>query len=803
MTGSTLLVPPRSAFKSREELCAFVSYKMRRATELFTFKCSLYQRELKLYLPEPVPKHRRWIDTFDSESIVTIPVSKIEKDEIELFRRYFPDDMDLDSTFPGDLLQRSFKKRISSLLTSLVNKIVFLLVLKHDTWYVHQEARDGLREYLVEKIWPKQPKMRLLYRDHVTTFVDTRIRHFRDSVGRYFRDLHANSKNGEAVASLIVTCDYKQSELDEIIKKALEEQETMFESEKQVEYVSSPKRNHDKEYSRSLLSLETSQNERKAQKSSKHDQESFGCLRSLDSRAGLGERYEEITWRSKDHRRPSLEDLELCAREIEREIESYPSSENAEKGPGQDQERRLLLKMGTRQKHKLRSKQHGKDLGLESEKGEDPDGESGCQWRDVELEKSEEPASRQGDENRGGKRPSSSLKSEQEAEAEAETELELELELGERSVSNSFSTEEANPLYSSFKRKNLSDDYMRYYSLHSKGIQVNHGSQPDFPIPPIPSIPSIQSISSSFTSTMSTSSSFCFPTSTASSFLSPNFVPGLNLITNPAQINPPIDKSSMYSSFLFPQSNLIFTTNERNSNTENSSSSNTALENNTTSNIVYRNIQADSSSASSASTENGPLYSLARNLIPESGISSNSESISLLLPVSNLDLEKKQKEVQELGSSKSSPCLESAAVDIEVKAESDTGRDLDSKSNLAAEAFGGYSTAAPIMNFPCYFGSMKDYNSVLGSQLVFPQQISSMFQPAYNVQAPHSYFIVPNFNYPIPPPYPAQGGAPHFGPYWLSSSGLSHLYPFDMSKSNCQPDINQMNQSNSVHSSNL
>ncbi|KAH8738826.1 hypothetical protein FG386_002281 [Cryptosporidium ryanae] len=239
MVGNTILVPPRSAFKSREELCAFVSYKMRRATEMFTFKCSLYQRELKLYLPEPVPKHRRWIDTFDSESIVTIPMSKIEKDEIDLFRKYYPEDMDLDSMFPGDLLQRSFKKRISSLLTSLVNKIVFLLVLKHDTWYVHQEARDGLREYLVNSIWPKQPKMRLLYRDHVTTFVDTRIRHFRDSVGRYFRDLQANSKNSEFVNSLIVTCDYKQSELDEIINKALHEQKYYFEKESNTEIVKS------------------------------------------------------------------------------------------------------------------------------------------------------------------------------------------------------------------------------------------------------------------------------------------------------------------------------------------------------------------------------------------------------------------------------------------------------------------------------------------------------------------------------------------------------------------------------------
>ncbi|OII71353.1 hypothetical protein cand_025120 [Cryptosporidium andersoni] len=242
MSTSSPIVPPRSFFKSRDELCAFVAYKMRRASEFFTFKCSLYQRELKLYLPEPVPKHRRWIDTFDSDSIVLIPFSKIEKEEIELFRKYKPPNMDLDNIFPSDMLQRSFKKRISNLLTSLVNKIVFLLVLKHDTWYVHQEARDGIREYLVNKIWPKQPHMRLVYRDHVTTFVDTRIRHFRDSVGRYFRDLQANSKNCEVVSNMIVTKNYELSELQDMISQALEEQQRLAEEDRRAEFVHSPQR---------------------------------------------------------------------------------------------------------------------------------------------------------------------------------------------------------------------------------------------------------------------------------------------------------------------------------------------------------------------------------------------------------------------------------------------------------------------------------------------------------------------------------------------------------------------------------
>lgn len=65
---------------------------------------------------------------------------------------------------------------------------MFLLVVKFDTWYIHAPAREQIREALLEFIWPDLPEMHSFFREHFTLFIDMRIRHFRDSVARYFRD---------------------------------------------------------------------------------------------------------------------------------------------------------------------------------------------------------------------------------------------------------------------------------------------------------------------------------------------------------------------------------------------------------------------------------------------------------------------------------------------------------------------------------------------------------------------------------------------------------------------------------------
>ncbi|OII72228.1 uncharacterized protein cubi_01561 [Cryptosporidium ubiquitum] len=881
MAGNALLVPPRSAFGSREELCAFVSYKMRRATELFTFKCSLYQRELKLYLPEPVPKHRRWIDTFDSESIVTIPISKIEKDEIELFRKYFPDDMDLDSIFPGDLLQRSFKKRISILLTSLVNKIVFLLVLRHDTWYVHQEARDGLREYLVEKIWPRQPKLRLLYRDHVTTFVDTRIRHFRDSVGRYFRDLHANSKNGEVIANLIVTCDYKQSELDDMIKKALEEQKTMFENEKKMEYIESPNRNnYEKSNTKSsLFSSQTEKVQNKTQKYCKNDRSS-NSHNTSSFKVELEENHEDFYIEDdlEYHEQDLEKELESyhglehqVEQELEQEVEQNPDHDIDDQNIDQDREQRLRKqRLKLRMKQKLIQKQRLKlklnnEQEQEQEQGPEKEQEQKreCERehvneRELEIEcdnlkgldeeKKEGLLEDQATYNSEFEMNEKLIKGCDEKQKSKRTlfltkRFEQESEL-EKSSNSSFN-DEKNAIYPPLKKKNKSDNNLIYPSLNNMGIS-NSNSSP--PVVSIPSIPSIQSISSNFTSTMSSSSSSLL---SPSSSLPSDLVSRLNIIPNiggypgQIQINSPIDKSSIYASFLNPHSNSVFTK-ETSTNQENLSNSNSSLESNSSSNIVYRNIQTDINNVSSTSSLSnfsisnyspksksysspdilngsiigGSMLNHYSNPISDSGLTV-SQSPGLGYGIgsglgpgpgarlglglgSGSDLVLREKKISvlnpypgsvlDLGPVASSGSNSGSEVGAEI------GLDSDSKSNPVSVGFHGYHLT-PMMNYPYFFGSIKDSNLVFGNPFIF-SQLNSGLQPACNIQAPPAYFLVPNYSYGFQSLYPTQSGLSQLNPYWFSSSDINHFCPINMSKISTQSEIDQINPNGTIQAYN-
>ncbi|KAH8584111.1 uncharacterized protein ELE39_000399 [Cryptosporidium sp. chipmunk genotype I] len=861
MTGNSLLVPPRSAFGSREELCAFVSYKMRRATELFTFKCSLYQRELKLYLPEPVPKHRRWIDTFDSESIVTIPISKIEKDEIELFRKYFPDNMDLDSIFPGDLLQRSFKKRISSLLTSLVNKIVFLLVLRHDTWYVHQEARDGLREYLVEKIWPRQPKLRLLYRDHVTTFVDTRIRHFRDSVGRYFRDLHANSKNGEIIANLIVTCDYKQSELDDMIKKALEEQKVMLENEKRMDYIESPNRTNYEKLSgkSSLLSSQTEKLKNKSNKIFKNDERPFNNCNLPDFNYELEEEHEGMDNIAREENEDFRieEDLEYHVQDLEKELESYNDLEREieqnpekykdlekdidEKYSDQIREQRLKLKL----KQKMRQKERSRlKLKHESENEDECELVLDCDNReeldeknddrrfledyieyDNEFVKDEKSMKGYG-EMQKSKRILSSQRNTSESELER--------------TSNNGIKNEKSAIHPPLKKNNKNDN-LRYSLLYNMGISnSSNNSSSVVSIPSIPSIPSIQSISTNITSTMSTSSSsssLTLPPGLASGL---NVIPSLGYCPSQIQINSPIDKSSIYASFLYPQSSSVFTR-ENIKNLESSSNSNSSLESNSSvSNIVYRNIQTDTNNVSS--TTSSLSNSSVSSSSPISKTCSRSDTLSSGSvgsgPISNSHIPSSFSDSgiaanpgfglalgmgsglgPGLGEGMGSGFGLGMGVGMGMGPGSDSGLDmkigaensLDSSSNPSSRSnqssnptslgsHGHYATL--IANYPYCFGHIKDCNSVLGSPFIFPQQLNPNLQSAHNFQVPPAYFIVPNYNYAFHSLFPTQSGLSQFNPFWFSSTNLNNFWPIDLSKVSGQSDIDQLNYNNTTQTCN-
>jgi hypothetical protein len=71
---------------------------------------------------------------------------------------------------------------------------MFLLVVEFDTWYIHAPAREQIREGLLNFIWPNLPHLHSFFRDHFSLFIEMRIRHFRDSVARYFRDRPTKSQ---------------------------------------------------------------------------------------------------------------------------------------------------------------------------------------------------------------------------------------------------------------------------------------------------------------------------------------------------------------------------------------------------------------------------------------------------------------------------------------------------------------------------------------------------------------------------------------------------------------------------------
>lgn len=88
-------------------------------------------------------------------------------------------------------------------------QIMFLLVVKFDTWYIHAPAREQIREALLEFIWPDLPELHAFFREHFTLFIDMRIRHFRDSVARYFRDRPRSDVKANGVNSANQTKQFK------------------------------------------------------------------------------------------------------------------------------------------------------------------------------------------------------------------------------------------------------------------------------------------------------------------------------------------------------------------------------------------------------------------------------------------------------------------------------------------------------------------------------------------------------------------------------------------------------------------
>jgi hypothetical protein len=65
---------------------------------------------------------------------------------------------------------------------------MLMLVIENETWCIHAPAREQLVNHLLEFIWPQRTVIKNNFRDYVSAFVEARVRHFRDSVARHFRE---------------------------------------------------------------------------------------------------------------------------------------------------------------------------------------------------------------------------------------------------------------------------------------------------------------------------------------------------------------------------------------------------------------------------------------------------------------------------------------------------------------------------------------------------------------------------------------------------------------------------------------
>lgn len=174
--------PPVS--KKKMEILNYVFGCLVNMTGVFTMKTRVYQTQLKQLLPEPQAGTQRYILQLPDPP--RIPTSRPEMRTVKLLRG-FPDtcspnrrSTDAEGNHIVDLLEE--------LLTSVVNKTMLMLVIENETWCIHAPAREQLVNHLLEFIWPQRTVIKNNFRDYVAAFVEARVRHFRDSVARHFRE---------------------------------------------------------------------------------------------------------------------------------------------------------------------------------------------------------------------------------------------------------------------------------------------------------------------------------------------------------------------------------------------------------------------------------------------------------------------------------------------------------------------------------------------------------------------------------------------------------------------------------------
>eukprot|EP01053_Blabericola_migrator_P004224 Blabericola_migrator_1__4223@NODE_2297_length_2985_cov_116_805003_g1440_i0_p1_GENE_NODE_2297_length_2985_cov_116_805003_g1440_i0NODE_2297_length_2985_cov_116_805003_g1440_i0_p1_ORF_typecomplete_len347_score47_91_NODE_2297_length_2985_cov_116_805003_g1440_i09912031 len=173
--------------------------------DVFTFKSNVYQTKLKRILLSELTERskdgrHRYIN--ELEEPLFVPANAKELKMMERLRNFGSSAQRNETVshvtdykplyaalFGSDLL-----KDVDQLLTVLVNKILFLLLLQTGTCYIRAQARAQILDYVLFTIWPTEDLFREMVKPHTVPVVETRIRHFRDSVARYLRPKNPERK---------------------------------------------------------------------------------------------------------------------------------------------------------------------------------------------------------------------------------------------------------------------------------------------------------------------------------------------------------------------------------------------------------------------------------------------------------------------------------------------------------------------------------------------------------------------------------------------------------------------------------
>ncbi|EPR61090.1 hypothetical protein TGGT1_311700 [Toxoplasma gondii GT1] len=197
--ANTLIIGEDESLSEQQvALLKHICEVLSKAEEYFSFKSALYQLHIKRHLKSCVCSSGGNNAQNSTKAIrlfpfmPAVPINGVEQRALLGLRKRL-EAGGSSVLVPGGPGQQIMEE-VDELLTSLINKLLLIIVVKYQTCFIHAPARAQLREFLVSFVFPGDPATQMLFRDHVQAVVHARIRHFRDSVGRTLRQNQPTSR---------------------------------------------------------------------------------------------------------------------------------------------------------------------------------------------------------------------------------------------------------------------------------------------------------------------------------------------------------------------------------------------------------------------------------------------------------------------------------------------------------------------------------------------------------------------------------------------------------------------------------